>query len=100
MSTVRIKPVPVTPEEVIAVARDRARVVIDAEAREAMAASRAIVDAIEREGRPVYGVSTGFGALANTFVAPERRAELQHALIRSHSAGVGDPMPDEVVRAM
>lgn len=100
MSTVHIKPVPVTPEAVIAVARDHARVAIDAEAREAMAASRAIVDAIEREGRPVYGVSTGFGALANTFVAPERRAELQHALIRSHAAGVGDPMPEEVVRAM
>ena len=49
---------------------------------------------------PVYGVSTGFGALANTFVAPERRAELQHALIRSHAAGIGAPMPREVVRAM
>ncbi len=48
----------------------------------------------------MYGVSTGFGALANTFVAPERRAELQHALIRSHAAGVGAPMPREVVRAM
>ena len=58
------------------------------------------MDNIERDGRPVYGVSTGFGALANTFVAPERRAELQHALIRSHAAGVGAPMPREVVRAM
>ena len=48
----------------------------------------------------MYGVSTGFGALANTFIAPERRAELQHALIRSHAAGIGAPMPREVVRAM
>src|SRR6201999_3719037 len=54
----------------------------------------------ERQGRPVYGVSTGFGALAGTPIAPERRAELQHALIRSHAAGVGAPMPREVVRAM
>ncbi|THV39782.1 histidine ammonia-lyase [Glycomyces buryatensis] len=100
MTTVHIKPTPASPEEVVAVARDRAEVVIDAEARAAMAASRAIVDDIERDGRPVYGVSTGFGALASTFVAPERRAELQHALIRSHAAGVGDPMPKEVVRAM
>jgi histidine ammonia-lyase len=100
MSTVHIKSIPVHPGDVIAVARDHARVVIDAEAREAMTRSRSIVDSIEREGRPVYGVSTGFGALANTFVAPERRAELQHALIRSHAAGVGDPMPEEVVRAM
>ena len=66
----------------------------------AMATSREIVDDIERQGRPVYGVSTGFGALASTFIAPERRAELQHALIRSHAAGVGAPMPREVVRAM
>jgi histidine ammonia-lyase len=65
-----------------------------------MEESRSIVDSIERDGRPVYGVSTGFGALANTFIAPERRAELQHALIRSHAAGIGDPMPREVVRAM
>ena len=65
-----------------------------------MATSRAIVDDIEASGRPVYGVSTGFGALANTFIAPERRAELQHALIRSHAAGIGAPMPREVVRAM
>jgi histidine ammonia-lyase len=48
----------------------------------------------------VYGVSTGFGALAGTSIAPDRRAELQHALIRSHAAGIGDPMPPEVVRAM
>jgi histidine ammonia-lyase len=90
----------VTAADVIAVARGDARVELSAEAMEAMAASRAIVDDIESSGRPVYGVSTGFGALANTFVAPERRAELQHALIRSHAAGVGDPMPREVVRAM
>ncbi|NUQ89341.1 MAG: histidine ammonia-lyase, partial [Glycomyces artemisiae] len=52
MSTVHIRPVPVSPEEVVAVARDRARVVIDDEAREAMARSRAVVDAIESDGRP------------------------------------------------
>ena len=65
-----------------------------------MVTSREIIDDIERQGRPVYGVTTGFGALANTFIPPERRAELQHALIRSHAAGIGAPMPREVVRAM
>ncbi len=90
----------VTPADVLAVARTGARVVIADDALESMQTSRAIVDAIERDGRPVYGVSTGFGALANTSIAPERRAELQHALIRSHAAGIGAPMPREVVRAM
>ncbi|HTJ37920.1 MAG TPA: histidine ammonia-lyase [Dactylosporangium sp.] len=90
----------ITPDDLIAVARANARVTLAQDALDAMRASRSIVDAIERDGRPVYGVSTGFGALANTFIAPERRAELQHALIRSHAAGVGAPMPREVVRAM
>jgi len=98
--TIRIGPGGVTPEDVLAVARRDARVELTDEAVAAMTASRSIVDGIESEGRPVYGVSTGFGALASTFVAPERRAELQHALIRSHAAGVGAPMPGEVVRAM
>jgi histidine ammonia-lyase len=89
-----------TTDDVLAVARRDARVEISAESLDAMRRSRSIVDNIEHEGRPVYGVSTGFGALANTFIAPGRRAELQHALIRSHAAGLGAPMPSEVVRAM
>jgi histidine ammonia-lyase len=98
--TVTVQPTGVTAADVAAVARAQAPVRLASSTIDSMERSRAIVDGIEREGRPVYGVSTGFGALANTFVAPERRAELQHALIRSHAAGVGDPMPREVVRAM
>src|SRR3989475_11789560 len=48
---------------------------------------------------PVYGVSTGFGALAGTRIAPLRQPELQLALIRSHAAGVGPPVDTEGVRA-
>ncbi|GAA1637948.1 histidine ammonia-lyase [Catellatospora bangladeshensis] len=98
--TVIVEPTGIAPGDVAAVARADAQVAISDAAIAAMQASRAIVDDIERDGRPVYGVSTGFGALANTFIAPERRAELQHALIRSHASGVGAPMPREVVRAM
>ena len=87
-------------DEVLAAARHGARVRLTDDALAAMATSRSIVDDIESAGRPVYGVSTGFGALADTFIAPARRAELQHALIRSHAAGVGAAMPPEVVRAM
>jgi histidine ammonia-lyase len=100
VSKVIIRPGGLSAADVVAVARDGARVEIAPEAVAAMEASRSIVDKIELDERPVYGVSTGFGALANTHVAPERRQELQHALIRSHAAGVGDPMPREVVRAM
>ncbi|GII25526.1 histidine ammonia-lyase [Planosporangium mesophilum] len=100
MNTVIVQPTGITPADVLAVSRGGARVEISDAAMEAMRTSRALVDDIERAGRPVYGVSTGFGALANTSIAPERRAELQHALIRSHAAGIGAPMPAEVVRAM
>lgn len=100
MNPVVVRPDGVTPAEVLAVARDGVQVELAPSTVDAMSASRAIVDAIEQEGRPVYGISTGFGALAMTFIAPERRAELQHALIRSHAAGIGAPMPREVVRAM
>jgi histidine ammonia-lyase len=95
-----VHPDGLSPADVLAVARADAPVQLAPEAVAAMTASRSIVEDIERDGRPVYGVSTGFGALATTFIAPERRAELQHALIRSHAAGAGAPMPREVVRAM
>ncbi|AGL14796.1 histidine ammonia-lyase [Actinoplanes sp. N902-109] len=95
-----VQPTGITAADVLAVARHDAKVELSEATVAAMTRSRDIVDGIEASGRPVYGVSTGFGALANTSIAPERRAELQHALIRSHAAGIGNPMPREVVRAM
>jgi histidine ammonia-lyase len=100
MATVTVTSSGVARDGVLAVARDGARVELAQDALAAMRRSRSIVDDIESAGRPVYGVSTGFGALAQTSIAPHRRGELQHALIRSHAAGIGAPMPPEVVRAM
>ena len=100
MHTVTVEPTGLTAADVLAVARAGARAELAGSTVDAMRRSREIVERIERDGRPVYGVSTGFGALAGTFIAPERRTELQHALIRSHAAGIGAPMPVEVVRAM
>ncbi|MEN3309776.1 MAG: histidine ammonia-lyase [Micromonosporaceae bacterium] len=100
MKTVTVTSAGVQAADVLAVARADARVALAPDALRSMARSRELVDAIGRAGRPVYGVTTGFGALASTFIAPERRAELQHALIRSHAAGIGEPVPREVVRAM
>src|SRR3954451_3721749 len=58
------------------------------------------VQEVARSETPVYGVSTGFGALATTHIPPDRRADLQRSLIRSHAAGSGDVVEREVVRAM
>jgi histidine ammonia-lyase len=87
-------------EEVVAVARDDARVTLGAGALEAMRRSAEIVERLARSSEPVYGVSTGFGSLAGVRIAPERRGELQLALIRSHAAGMGPAVEREVVRAM
>jgi histidine ammonia-lyase len=65
----------------------------------AVAASRAHVDRALAEGRVIYGVNTGFGKLANVLIAPDRLDALQVNLVRSHAAGVGTPLPAEVVRA-
>jgi histidine ammonia-lyase len=89
-----------TPADVVAVARSNEPVVLAATAREAMEASAAIVERLAASSEPVYGVSTGFGSLANTVIPPERREELQRALLRSHAAGMGPPVEREVVRAM
>jgi histidine ammonia-lyase len=68
--------------------------------REAMAASRAVVERAVAEGRVVYGLTTGFGALAEVVVPRDRITELQENLIRSHAAGVGDALPEPEVRAI
>src|SRR4051794_23612156 len=65
-----------------------------------MSASAAIVERLAVSDQPVYGVSTGFGSLANTPIPADRREELQRALVRSHAAGMGAPVEREVVRAM
>jgi len=85
--------------DVVAVARRGEAVELTEAAVERMAAARAVVERLA-EGEPTYGISTGFGALATVSIPPERRAALQAALVRSHAAGMGDPVEDEVVRAM
>jgi histidine ammonia-lyase len=97
---VTVGPRPLTAEEVVAVARDDVDVEVSDEALEAMATSRAQVEALAHADTPAYGISTGFGALATTSIPPERRADLQRSLIRSHAASSGGVVEPEVVRAM
>jgi histidine ammonia-lyase len=90
----------VTREDVIAVARHDATIRLDKLAIEAMNASRKHIESLAASAKPVYGVSTGFGALANRHVSLEQRAQLQKSLVRSHAAGTGNPVEREVVRAL
>ncbi|GAA1313350.1 MAG: histidine ammonia-lyase [Brachybacterium tyrofermentans] len=90
-----------TAADVLAVARRLAPVELDPAAREQVAAVREHIDALAAPGHaPVYGVSTGFGALADTAIEPSMRHALQRSLIRSHAAGAGPEVETEVVRAL
>ena len=65
-----------------------------------MADSRALIERLVSSGEPVYGVTTGFGRLADVTIPPEDRTTLQHNLVRSHASGMGDAMDRESVRAL
>ncbi len=82
------------------VARHGASVALDDQARARMQESRDVIERLVAAGDVVYGVTTGFGALANRFVPPADAARLQENLLMSHAAGVGAALPREVVRAM
>jgi len=100
MHTVVVGTAGTTAEDVVAVARQGARVELSAAAVEALAAAREIVDALAAKPEPVYGVSTGFGALAARHISPGLRAQLQRNIVRSHAAGMGPHVEREVVRAL
>ncbi len=87
-------------QDVLGVARKGERVELGPNAWDRMARSRAFVDAAAAEDRPVYGVTTGFGGLASMLIPAAERAEMQHAILRSHAAGMGPPVEPEVARAL
>ncbi|WP_029262072.1 MULTISPECIES: histidine ammonia-lyase [unclassified Microbacterium] len=91
---------PLSPADVVAVARHDVPVQIDADALGRVAETRRVIDGLAADPHPHYGVSTGFGALATTFIAPDRRLQLQASLIRSHAAGTGAEVEREVVRGL
>ncbi|MEP6590852.1 MAG: histidine ammonia-lyase [Gemmatimonadota bacterium] len=91
---------PLSLRDVVRVARHGQPVALCPDAARRIAGSRAHVEQIVAEGRMVYGVTTGFGKLANVRIAPADVQQLQRNLIVSHAMGVGEPFSTEVVRAM
>jgi histidine ammonia-lyase len=87
-------------DEVVAVAREGAQVVLADEALVAIARARAVVEELAAAPTPAYGISTGFGALATRHIPTEMRAQLQRSLVRSHAAGSGPAVEREVVRGL
>jgi histidine ammonia-lyase len=100
MHTVVVETSGTRAEDVVAVARDGARVELSEAALEAVAVARRFVDDLAAKPDPVYGVSTGFGALAVRHISQDLRAQLQRNIVRSHAAGMGPRVEREVVRAL
>jgi histidine ammonia-lyase len=100
MRTVTVGSGPVSLDDVVAVARHDAQLALDPSSLARVAESRAVIDALASDPNPHYGISTGFGALATTFIERDRRAQLQLSLIRSHAAGMGDEVEREVIRSL
>ena len=100
MRTVIVTGDPLSIDDVVDVAHARAHAELGPDVADRMAAAHAVVtDAVEH-GRVMYGVTTGFGALADTHVGRADLEQMQLALLRSHAAGVGTPLADEVVRGL
>lgn len=89
-----------TLEQFLTVVRGNRAVALSAEARAALVAGREAVERAVRDGRTVYGVTTGFGALSDRSISPAKARELQASLVRSHASGTGPPLPREVVRGV
>jgi histidine ammonia-lyase len=91
---------PLTVDDVVAVAYRRATAVAGDDLDARMEPARVLVERVVENDDTVYGITTGFGALANTHIPPEQASELQYDLLRSHAAGVGPFIEPEIVRAM
>ncbi|MFW9960003.1 MAG: histidine ammonia-lyase [Candidatus Thorarchaeota archaeon] len=100
MMTVSIDGESLTIDEFVQVARYNTKVELAESAMAQIKKSRDVIETAIKEGRTVYGVNTGFGELANVSISRADLAKLQVNLIRSHSAGVGESFPIEVVRGM
>ena len=100
MRTVIVSGEPLTVEDVVDVAIGTARAELGPEVGSRMAASLNVVNAAIKGTAAVYGVNTGFGALADTRVDEGDLSALQRAIIMSHAAATGEPLNDETVRAL
>ncbi|MBR2895366.1 MAG: histidine ammonia-lyase [Oscillospiraceae bacterium] len=100
METVQITGHTLTLEELAAVCRDNAKVVLSEEAKANILASRQVVDQLVEDDAVVYGITTGFGRFSNVTISQEECKLLQKNLIITHAVGAGDPFPRDVARGI
>ncbi|WP_432406447.1 histidine ammonia-lyase [Wukongibacter sp. M2B1] len=99
MKTIWIDGNNLTLEDLVKVSREKYRIELTEEAVEKVKKSRSIVDNFVEEGKVIYGITTGFGLFSNVLISKEDTKTLQRNLIVSDCCGVGNPYPEEIVRA-
>jgi len=100
MKTVELDGRSLSLEEIVAVAIDGGTVSIARDAYPRMEASRRVVEDLLARGETAYGINTGFGKLSDMRIGPDELEALQRNLVRSHACGLGEPLPEDEVRAM
>jgi histidine ammonia-lyase len=88
-----------TLEDLVAIAREGAKVQLARESEERINAGRKLIEKWVKQGRTIYGVTTGFGALSDVAISREDTRQLQENILMSHAAGVGENLDEETVRA-
>jgi histidine ammonia-lyase len=91
---------PISIDDLVAVARHRAPAAFSSAGEARVARTSALINRWVAEGKVIYGITTGFGALCNVTISPEETRQLQENILMSHAAGVGDPLPEAVSRAV
>ena len=99
MKPVLIDKEKLTLEDVVSIARQYCPVESTQEGSQRIERARALIDEWVREKKVIYGITTGFGALCNVPISETDTRRLQHKIIMSHAAGIGAPLPEDVVRA-
>lgn len=85
-------------EDFIRVAREKEKIEIPKEAKISVEKARKFLEKVEEEEKPIYGVNTGVGYLAEKRIPKEKLKKLQENIIKSHAVGTGEPLPKEIVR--
>jgi len=91
---------PLSLEDISAVAIAGRNVALSPAAYAGIGGSRSVVEAVLSRGETAYGINTGFGKLSDVRIGPHQLEPLQRNLVRSHACGIGEPLPEDEVRAM
>ena len=96
-----ISPKKLTLNSIDSIQKKQAKLSLSKESRERISKNRKYLEnKIAGSDQPFYGINTGFGSLRNTRISKDNLSELQENLVKSHAAGIGDEVPEEIVRLM